>query len=112
VSKVVSFVAPLDFSFIALSRPERTDIPLRAVSAMSMVDQPIRSKGREYCKALLECAGRQHQRNSTERIGKHRQQTSEGCLILSSNILERSEMFRSSFGHIGILPSTRKDEGG
>jgi hypothetical protein len=78
VSKVVSFVAPLNFSFIALSRPERTDFPLQAVSAINMVDQLIRSKGREYCQALLECLGRQHQCDLTERIRKHRQQTGVG----------------------------------
>src|ERR1700686_1071218 len=56
----------IEFQFHRTVRPERTDFPLQAVSAMNMVDQLIRSKGRDYCQALLECLGRQHQRDLTE----------------------------------------------
>jgi hypothetical protein len=68
----------IEFQFHRTSLTERTNSPLQAVSAMNMVDQLIRSKGREYCQALLECLGRQHQRDLTERIRKHRQQTGVG----------------------------------
>jgi hypothetical protein len=45
---------------------------------MNMVDQLIRSKGREYCQALLEYLGRHRQRDLAERNREQRQQTGHG----------------------------------